>query len=79
MYIYIYVYMYAYTSVYHPYVYIYVHVWVYMHRGLVVHICVSDLCHRWFGLRAFRMNGVKSLAKSTLTYCQLGISLKILH
>ena len=46
---------------------------MYMHRGLVAHICVGDLCHRWFGLRAFRMNGVKSLAKPTLTYCQLGM------
>ena len=54
---------------------------MYIHRGLVAHICVGDLCQRWFGLRAFRMNGVKSLAKPTLTYCQLGMceqpSLKI--
>ena len=54
---------------------------MYIHRGLVAHICVGDLCRRWFGLRAFRMNRVKSLAKPTLTYCQLGMceqpSLKI--
>ena len=54
---------------------------MYIHRGLVAHICVGDLCHRWFGLRAFCTNGVKSLAKPTLTYCQLGMceqpSLKI--
>ena len=48
----------------------------------MAHIRVCDLCHRWFGLRAFRMNAVKSLAKPTLTYCHLGMceqpSLKIL-
>ena len=55
---------------------------MYIHRGLVAIICVGNLCHRWFvGLKAFRMNGVKSLAKPTLNYCQLGMceqsSLKI--
>ena len=39
----------------------------------MVHICVGDLCHRWFRLKAFCMNGVKSLDKPTLTYCQLGM------
>ena len=79
----IYVYICIHVSVSSICIYIYVHVWVHMHWGLVVHICVGDFCHRWFGLRAFRINGVKSLAKPTLTFCQLDMckqpSLKILH
>ena len=83
VYIYTYIYIYMYTRQCIIHMYIYVHVWMYMHWGLVAHISVGDLCHRWLGLRAVRMNSVKSLAKPTLTYCQLGMceqpSLKILH
>ena len=67
----IYIYIYIYVSVLSIHIYMFMYSCV--HRGLVAHICVGDLCHYWFGLRAFCMDGVKSLAKPTLTYCQLGM------
>ena len=66
-----YIYTYIYVSVLS--IYTYAHVKMYIHRGLVAHKCVGDLCHRGLGLKAFRVNGVKSLAKPTLTFCQLGM------
>ena len=59
--------------IYVPVLSIYILMYIYIHRGLVAHICVGDLCHRWFISKAFRMNGVKSLAKPKLPYCQLGV------